>query len=296
MMPGIENSHILLATLGGQPQVVTFTLDLLLQRGIPIQDVIIVHPANYPHLEQAVDRISAEFPGDMYKQSNQPIRLRRRVLRHYGHPLADIIDEQSADGALNAMDELIYELKQQRYNIHFSISGGRRLIGYLSFSAALLNFGPTDHLWHIHTPEEVKLKAKNGAIMHAQPEDHVRLIEVPFARLSQPILLRLLSSEPGNVRQVLSEQEKRERAEQQQRCQSVTERITPTQLKVLRAFARGLHPSDVALELKREMTTISSHTHKLLGECRNTWGISERKRLDFHFLHDMFADYFTERG
>ncbi|HTK08827.1 MAG TPA: CRISPR-associated ring nuclease [Ktedonobacteraceae bacterium] len=293
-MPGMETSHILLATLGGQPQVVTFTLDLLLQRGIPIRDVIVVHPAEYPDIGSSIDRLSAEFPGDIYKQTGRPIRLRRHVLRIYDHPLADITDEQSANGALNAMDELIYDLKQQQHSIHFSITGGRRLMGFLSFSAALLNFGPADHLWHIHTPREVKQRARNGTQMHALPEDNVRLIEVPFARLAQPILLRILSSDPTNARNVMSEQEKRERAEQQQHCRNVVERISPTQHKVLRAFARGLHPQDVASELQREITTINSHTHILLRECRNVWDIPERKRLDFHFLHDMFADYFTD--
>ncbi len=294
-MPGTEPGHILLATLGRQPQVVTFTLDLLLKQGIPIQDVIVVHPAEYPDIDQAIERLSAEFPGDIYKETGRSIRLRRHVLRLYEQPLADITDERSADGALNAMDRLIYDLKLQEYTIHFSITGGRRLMGFLSFSAALLNFGSADHLWHIHTPEEVKQRARNGAVMHAQPEDNVHLIEVPFARLAQPILLRLLSSEPTNARRVMSEQEKREHAEQQQHCRRVVESITPTQRKVLRAFARGLAPQEVALELGREMTTISTHTNMLLRECRNTWNVPEGKRLDYHFLHNMFADYFIRQ-
>jgi hypothetical protein len=45
--------HTLVATLGGQPQIVTFTLDLLLRRGIPIYEVIVVHPASSPHLQQS---------------------------------------------------------------------------------------------------------------------------------------------------------------------------------------------------------------------------------------------------
>ena len=291
-MSGTETSHVLLATLGGQPQVITFTLDLLLQRGIPIRDVFVVHPADYPGIGPSIDRLTAEFPGDIYRHADRPIRLRRRVLRYYDHSIADITDEQSANGALNAMDTLIHDLKQQQYNIHFSITGGRRLIGFLSFSAALLNFGPHDHLWHIHTPKEVRLRAKNGAIMHAQPEDNVQLIEVPFARLAQPFLTRILSSEPTDARQVMNEQEMRERDEQEKRCQDVVDRLSPAQTKVLKGFARGLRPSEVASELEREISTINSHTNVLLHACRNAWHIPEGKRLDFHFLRDMFINYF----
>jgi CRISPR-associated protein Csx14 len=291
-MPGTETSHILLATLGGQPQVVTFTLDLLLELGIPIQDVIVVHPAEYPGIGQSIDLLSAEFPNEIYTHTGRPIRLRRHVLRLYDQPLADITDGQSADGALNAMDQLIYDLKQH-YNIHFSITGGRRLMGFLSFSAALLNFGSADHLWHIHTPDHVKLQASKGTIMHAQPEDNVRLIEVPFARLAQPILLRLLSNEPQNARQVINEQEKRERDELRLRCKRVAEGVTATQLKVLRAFARGLDPQDVAKELDRDIKTISSHTTVLLRKCRDAWDIDDQKHLSFHFLQKMFAEYFS---
>ena len=54
--------HTLLATLGGQPQVVTFTLDLLLQRGFPISEVIVIHPqAAHPRLQHSLDRLNAEF-------------------------------------------------------------------------------------------------------------------------------------------------------------------------------------------------------------------------------------------
>src|SRR5690242_16925463 len=129
-MSEIEPIHMLLATLGGQPQVITFTLDLLLARGIPIREVMVVHPATYDGLQDSIALLAAEFPGDRYKPTGQPIRFRRYVLQQYKLPIHDITDNQSASSALNAMDELIRSLKQQRRIIHFSISGGRRLIGY----------------------------------------------------------------------------------------------------------------------------------------------------------------------
>src|SRR5436305_12647264 len=105
-MPDIEPIHTLLATLGGQPQVITFTLDLLLARGIPIREVVVVHPATYDRLQDSIARLAAEFPNERYRQTGQRIRFRRHVLQLYNRPIHDITNNQSTNEAINAMDEL----------------------------------------------------------------------------------------------------------------------------------------------------------------------------------------------
>jgi len=188
LMPELEHPHILLATLGGKPEIVTFTLDLLLQKHFPISEVIVIHPASHPRLAQAVERLSAEFVDDHYPFAGEQriIHFRRYPLRNYGQLIDDIVDTESANATLTAMDELIDDLKRRLAVIHFSISGGRRLMSFLSISAALLNFTHRDHLWHICTPEAVKQRVWTNGEMHMRPEDGVQLIEVPFARMAQP--------------------------------------------------------------------------------------------------------------
>jgi len=294
-MARLEPTHTLLATLGGQPQVVTFTLDLLLERGIPIREVIVVHLASYDsRLQRSIDCLSAEFPGDRYRTTGQPIRFRRHILKQYEAPIDDIVDDRSADGALNAMDELIRDLKRQERVIHFSITGGRRLIGFLSFSAALLNFEHLDRLWHIHTPEDVQTRVRDGFCMHVEPRDNVHLIEVPFARLAQPVLARLLSAESANARTIISMQEKQERTEQQRRGRKLLGRVTPMPRKVLQLFVRGFTPQEVASELNISIKTVSSHTTALLRESRNIWNIPEDKKLDYRFFVVVAAAFLDE--
>ena len=290
-MPGLEHTHTLLATLGGQPQVVTFTLDLLLQRHIPIREVIVVHPASQPKLQHSIACLNAEFPGDRYKVDGRTIHFRRQILRDYDQPIDDIIDERTADGALNTMDELIRGLKGRQCIVHFSITGGRRLMSFLSVSAALLNFEPADRLWHLYTPEAVKQRVKDGAIMHVQPGDGVQLIEVPFARLAQPILSHLLSSNHSDARVAIRSQTEQREAEERAKCSQVAGSASSAQQKVLRAFAKGLHPQKVANQLCIGLSTVSSHTNVLLRLCRNVWGIPEKERLDYHFLQMKFAYY-----
>ncbi len=59
-----DDRHILLATLGGQPQVVTFTLDLLLEKGFPISDVMVIYPQpSQPRLQHSLTCLTREFVG-----------------------------------------------------------------------------------------------------------------------------------------------------------------------------------------------------------------------------------------
>src|SRR5215469_11039983 len=136
-MPGLEHIHTLLATLGGQPQVVTFTLDLLLQRHIPIREVIVVHPASQPKLQHSIACLNAEFPGDRYKLDGRTIHFRRQILRDYERPIDDIVDGRTADGALNTMDELIRGLKRRQSTLHSSITAGPRPISLSPISTAV---------------------------------------------------------------------------------------------------------------------------------------------------------------
>lgn len=288
-----ETICTLLATLGGQPQVVTFTLDLLLQRNIPIHEVIVVHPASYPRLHQSINRLNAEFLSDRYRCDGRTIHFRSHILRNYEVPIDDIIDDPTAGGTLNTMDELIRSLKQQQHTIHFSITGGRRLMSFLSFSAALLNFTPTDHLWHLYTPEPVQQRAKDGTIMHVSPEDGVRLIEIPFARLTQPILGRIFSAAPPDASTQIRTQNVAQNSEQRQRCAEVWEQATPAQRKVLRLLAQGHHPQQVANQLVITLATVNSHIIKLLALSRNVWDVNENHRFDYRSLQMYFADYFS---
>jgi CRISPR-associated protein Csx14 len=293
-MPDTRTKHILLATLGGQPQVVTYILDLLLAYPFPINEVIVVHPASYPGLQQAIVMLNAEFAGDNYTYHGQVRRIhfRRHVIRYYGRPVEDIVDGQTADGVLDTMGELIHDLKQQQYIIHLAITGGRRLMSFLSFSAALLHFTHEDRVWHLYTPEEIQQQARGGELMHVEPEAGVRLIEVPFFRAAQSILAYQLTNNAPNASTLLRRQAEQRRAEERARCQQVLDQLTPRLREVLKAFARGLDPQSVAQELSISLSTVSSHTNKLLTVCREVW--PDETIRDYRSMHNKFAAYFSD--
>ena len=312
-MPESKHPHILLATLGGKPEIVTFTLDLLLQKHFPISEVIVIHPASHPRLAQSVERLSAEFVDDHYTFAGEQriIHFRRYPLRSYGQPIDDITDTDSANATLTAMDELIDDLKRRLAVIHFSISGGRRLMSFLSISAALLSFTRHDHLWHICTPEAIKQRVWTNGEMHVQPEDGVQLIEVPLARMAQPFLpiaLDMLhtseatpqpqsqveqkqASEPHGVQRIKAENELIEN-EQAEKCKQVCRAASPAQRKVLQALAKGMNPDQVAISLDISVTTVRSHMYILYDLIRIAWNLRRKHPLNFRDVQIRFNDYF----
>ncbi len=292
-----EYIHTLIATVAGQPQVVTFTLDLLLQQNIPISEVIVIHLAttHNPRTERSIQLLKNEISSERYS-SRHPIHFHHHVLQHNGAPLEEITDDASADEVLNTLHSLILGLKERHCIVHFSITGGRRLLLLSSMSAAVLSFTHEDRMWHIYTPPPMLERAKEGAILHATPEDGVRLIPVPLALLNEGMRAQLAATRPPeadplSAREIIRTQEELAEAEEQQRCEQVIKQLTPRQLEVLRAFAHGLHPSEVAEQLSITSPTVSTHTTVLLSLCREAWSIKTKERLDFRFIQLKFGRY-----
>ena len=290
-----EYTHILLATLGGQPQVVTFTLDLLLQRNYPISEVIVIHPeALQPRLKQSLARLNAEFVGDYYRSHNRRIHCRSHLLRLGDQPLEDIVDDISANAALNTIHSLIRDLKQQSRPmiIHLSVSGGRRLMSLLAISAALLKFEHTDHIWHIYTPDDLKKEANEGAIMHAPSGSGVELIEGPFAFWG-PYFPNLPQYASDDANTIIKKQRAQMDIRERQKCEQVEHHrdITPRELATLKAFADGLNPQQAADKLGIAVKTIDTYKTHLLDYCREAWHDTE-ELMNYHFLYKKFAPYF----
>ena len=74
----------LVATLGGQPQIVTLMLDQLIDQGVPVDYVYVVYLGGNERYKAAFRKLAAEFTGDRYqgricRLRNSPIRLGKRL-------------------------------------------------------------------------------------------------------------------------------------------------------------------------------------------------------------------------
>jgi CRISPR-associated protein Csx14 len=285
-------SYTMLATLGGQPQVITFALDALLRRGFTVHRVLVLHlmpPTDAARVQRAMDKLTLEFAGQHY--AGRPCRLDFRPVHNAGQRLDDIRDEAAANAAWNDVYTLMADLKDQAQPLHVCISGGRRMLALLAMSAAMLHFDHDDRLWHMYTPHDFLTRARDGAVMHTQPEDGMRLIQVPVVPWGAyfPGLRALAQLSPAEA---VAAQTRQLAQAKQRRCQQVVDNLTPRQLDTLRAFAAGQNPQEVAEALCVTVKTVHAHKTEILSECRIAWELPEDEWLTYHFLHEKFKLYF----
>lgn len=282
---------LLIASLGGQPQVITFTLDLLLQRGVAIKEVHTIFPGGNGRYIAAHRKLEAEFASDTYR--GKGIRYRAHGLSTAeGRPLMDIRDEATLDQVWAEISALIGEAKRQGHQLHISLSGGRRAIALMLFSAAMLYCTPSDRVWHIYTPPQVLAKVKNGKRLHVAPEEGVRLLSVPFAPWGAyfPGVKAILGLGP---QQILTMQSQWADEATYQRCREAWERLSPKQREVLRALVTHPTRQAAAEALNLALTTIDTHREAILATCRTVW---PGERVDLRFVRRAFRGFFLREG
>lgn len=290
-MPPLASAKSLLATMAGGPQIVTFALDALLAAGECITEVIVLHltPDDDPLTGQALHTLAAEFANDMY--AGRPCQLLFQPLIAHGQKIPDICDDLTASAAWNTIYALLARLKSEGRTLHVCIAGGRRMLALLAMSAAMLHFDHDDYLWHMYTPAAFLERARDGAIMHAQPEDGVRLLRVPLAPWGAyfPQLQQLAQLAPLEAVAMQTRQLEQQEA---QCCAGVISQLTARQLDTLRAFAAGYSPQEAAETLCVTVKTVHAHKTEILAACREVWNLPEHARLTYHFLRDKFKAYF----
>ncbi|MCS7252013.1 MAG: CRISPR-associated ring nuclease [Anaerolineae bacterium] len=271
----------MIATLGGQPQVVTLALDALLERGEPIGEVVILHFApRDSRTRQALMRLDREFPNDFYAHAQRSMRLRRVMLRDNDVPLDDITDERSANVVRAQIAEIIRLEKLQNRPLHVVIAGGRRILALMLFLSAIVHLDYCDRLWHLYTPRAFLEEARDGQRMHACPEDGVRLIEVPFPRWGADFL---------GFRQLAQAQfQQPVVALNLERCRQVWERLTPAQRRALYWIVRGDRPQQAAERLNVTPKTVDSHLGAVRAVCREVWELPQDHPLFYHELRELF--------
>jgi len=280
-----RSASTMIATLGGQPQVITFALDALLSRGEQIVEVVVLHFAPQdPRTRHALERLDREFPNDFYAHARRSIRLRRVMLKDLRGPMLDITDERAAEAVRMQMMEILQAEKAQGRPLHVVLAGGRRLLALMLFLTAVVHLDYADRVWHLYTPRAFLEVARDGRRMHARPEDGVRLIEVPFPRWGAdfPAFRQLTSLQLGQIESP---------ADRIRRCRQVWERLTPAQRRVLAEVVRCERLAQVAEALGLSPKTVDSHLEAIKALCRETWGLSPDHRLSYRDLREWFRPF-----
>lgn len=283
----MQRETVLIATLGGQPQVVTFALDALLAQGVVIDEVIAVHLSDQRY-HQSFRRLALEFKQGRYQDS--PCRFRGLAIQEEGKPLPDIRHTLDAEAVWQSLHALLGTLKGANAQIHLLLAGGRRLMALLAMSTAMLHFDHADRVWHIYTPRTILNQARDGALMHVEPSAGVRLISMPLTPWGTyfPGLRSLLKVSPA---QVLAVRDRWLNQHERELCRQVWQRLTPRQRDTVAAFANGDSRAQAAERLSVTLATVDSHKREVLAQCRVAWGLAEEQRLDYHFIREKFGPF-----
>lgn len=279
-----RSESVMLATLGGQPQVITFALDALLAQGENIVEVVILYLApSDPRTRRALERLGQEFLNDFYGHARRAIRLRRVMLGNSLEPPVDIVDERAASALREQLREIVQAEKAQGRTLHLVLAGGRRLLALTLVPLAILYLDYSDRIWHLYTPREVQAKVRDGSRMHVGPETGVRLIQVHLPRwgVDFPALRWLASTRMAPA----------EDPDGLRRCDEVWAQLTEAQRQVLQGIAQGLTPTKVAERLGRSPKTVNSHLERIRELCRNAWEIPPDRPLSYHHLRDWFRSF-----
>lgn len=273
-----SHPNICVTTLGGQPQVVSLTIDALLAKGILIDEVVVVHLAlENPRYRTAQEQLAREFQDGCYAGR---IRYLPLLVRHGARPISDLDHEDALDAALATFDALFADLRRQQAVIHLCLSGGRRLLGHLAVAVAQQHFGYTDCLWHLFSPDDVRERTHDGRHMHLADMSGVRLIRVRLPGLPAGRAAASPMPPPLDPADFT-------------RCREVNELLRGRPRDVLRAFAQGLTPQQVADQLCITLGTVNDHKTTILQHCRNVWNLELATRIDYRWLREKFARYFS---
>lgn len=285
------SKEIFVATVGGQPQVVTFALDQLLETNHLISEVIVLH--FHPQTAQAQKKLvylKTELQGERYQSYGFQVRF--VPIQAGRRQLGDIRDEADAHIAWEVVHQLLGSLKREGYTLQVCVSGGRRMLALIIFSVALVMFGHQDLLWHMYTPEEIQQEAEGGMMMHLPAKSEFRLIRVPLLPWGSYFpQMQQLAIPPLGGGDVLTEHRALLDVGEQRKCRQVYNQLSPRPQELLFWLAKGLTPQQAADKMCLTLKTVDTYKTTIFAEYRTVWGLPERPRLNYHFIADKFKHF-----
>lgn len=289
----LPSTGTLIATLGTEPQVVTATLDLLRNRGEPIDSVAVVHtvaPTN-PLIQNAVRTLQFAAQEEGYTS----IRFTfHPITDQNGQPYSDVEDEPASRAAFTLLYRLVRRAKLNQQKVHLCIAGGRKVTSIYGMAVAQLLFDEGDCLWHLYSGGDF-LTSKR---LHPQPGDKVHLLRIPVALWSSvsPILLDLAQvDDPFEAyeRQLLSKIH-----EEYQRAKGFIEgELTPSERQAVALLVQEmLSDEEIAQRLCKSKRTIEQQLRTAYRKARDYYQIGEVGRVHMISLLKIYYTLQEERG
>lgn len=284
------SSHVCIATLGGQPQVITLALDRLLMEGYPISELIVVHLAtgSNPRYQRAIQLLAGEFPADNYVHAlpDQQCRFRTAPILDQQGPIHDLDTPEAIEATRFFLYDLLYQLRRPEQTLHLCISGGRRLMGYLLLTIAPLLLRQHDHVWQLVSSDAIREQTRDGAHLHLANTRDVRLIQLPSLHLVA-LTGRPAPPTAPNPIEIANQQLD---ALQLRRCQRVWNQLNEQHRAVLRQTIMGKPRRLVAQNMGLSVATIDEYFTLIYASCSEVWELALPHRK-WDWLWEQFHPY-----
>lgn len=241
----------LIATLGTEPQGVTWMLDWLLARGFAIDEVLVLHTSARV-IEPALEKLQSEF-----SQTYPTIQYRAEAVQGEEGAILDIASEKETWAFLRAVYRAIRRVKRAGRPVHLSLTGGRKTMAVYAMVAAQLLFDENDRAWHMIS--EVHWSGTERR-MHAAPLDRYQVVAVPVVRWSDAATVRVLLAEVDDPWEALRRQQEFTLQEVMRRRREFWEHhLTPALREVAELLVReGLDNAEIARRLHKSEHTVSN--------------------------------------
>jgi len=276
--------HVLIATLGSEPQVVTLVLDLLRAKGYAITEVVVVHTLSRA-VQPGLQRLSEEFalPG-VGTCRFIPVENDSRVV-------ADILSEKDTAALLRTLYRTVLAEKRAGRSVHLSIAGGRKPMAMYGMVVAQLLFDEDDHVWHLLTED---WRPGDKRIMHVRPGDGVSLVPIPVLRWSavSPMLTELaIREDPWEA--IQTQQSIRQQEDQHYKREFIEQRLTKAERELVRLACLGIDNAAIARRLYKSEKTVANQFTVVYEKLREWRGLREDVPVTRLLLVAEFAVYFS---
>lgn len=256
--------NLLIATLGQEPQVVTLTLDALLEKGSTIDRVIVIHTdPEYVPVGKALEDLVYEF--EVTGTYKGLVLFSHEVITGESGVLKDVATTQEIDEAYSWLYQFFRHHKRSGAHIDLCIAGGRKTLGLFAFSVAQLLFDQDDSVWHLVSDEDLRASRR----FHKLPDDEVQLAHIPFIQWSNlPGDLRgeILGE---HVHDAMNKQLELKRQDSETKTTHFLNSLTPAEFDLFRLLVQtGGTNTQLAQKLHKSPKTIANQLANIYQKFR----------------------------
>lgn len=250
--------EILIATLGTEPQGVTWMLDWLLEHGYPIREVFVLHTQN-DVIKPALEKLDTEF--ELVRTYPDLLYHREAICGEAG-PIHDLASEIDAWAFLRTIYRTIRRARQAGQIVHLSLTGGRKTMAVYAMVAAQLLFSEHDRAWHMISDVHWSGSEKR---MHPSPSDRFQVVPVPVVRWGDAATVQILLSEVDDPWEAIRRQQEYALQEKmRQRREFWQHYLTPALRKVAELLVReGLDNATIARRLGKSEHTVANQLTRI---------------------------------